>query len=151
MKSYNNRKKWLIIGIGGFVIVVLLVSLVVLIFSKDKLPDNAVIIDEGLIEGEKNNQETLKKLNSLFEKQPALKKLPLTVEYYSDDYSKYTKYILSYELDDSEKGFSIIMKDYTGDGTEAGFRKLKEMGIDLTGVKIIYQDFTDSGLNYRAE
>lgn len=151
MKKHNERKKWLIIGVGGFVIVVLFISLMFLIFTKDKLPENAVIIDEGLVEGEKYNQETLDKLNALFEKEPVLKKLPLKVEYYSDNYSKYTKYILSYELDNSEKGFFIIMKDYTGDGAEAGFEKLKEMGMDLTNVKIAYVDLTDSGLNFRAE
>ena len=151
MKKYNDRKKWLIIGIGGFVILVLFISLMVLIFSKDKLPDNAVIVSEELIEGEKNNQETLDKLNALYEKEPVLKKLPLTVEYYSDNYTKYTKYILSYQLDNSKRGFFIIMKDYTGEGAGAGFEKLREMGMDLTDVKIAYVDLTDSGLNYRAE
>lgn len=151
MKKHNDRKKWVIIGTGGFVILVLLISLMVLIFSKDKLPDNAVIVSEELIEGEKNNQETLKKLNALFEKEPVLKNLPITVEYYSDNYTKYTKYILSYQLDDSEKGFLVIMKDYTGEGSEVGIKKLREMGMDLAGIKMIYKDFTDSGLNHRAE
>lgn len=106
---------------------------------------------DALIVGEIQSQESQRMINALFEKDPALKELPLTVEYYSNDYSKYTKYILSYELDNSERGFVIIMKDYTGEGTDAAFNKLREMGMDLTDLKISYEDMTGSALNFRAE
>ena len=106
---------------------------------------------DALILGEIQSQETLKRINELMEKEPALAQLPLTVEYFSEDYSKYTKYILSYELDNSERGFVIIMKDYTGEGTDAAFTKLKEIGMDLTDVKVSYEDLTGDRLNFRAE
>ena len=151
MASYKDRRRWLLIGVGVFLIVVLFVSLMFLIFSEKKLPDNAVIVSDELIEGEIRNKEMLEKINALMEKEPVLKDLPVTVEYYSEDYSKYTKYILSYVYDDSERGFYIIMKDYTGEGAPVGIAKLKDMGMDMSGVKIVYEDLTDEGLNFRAE
>ena len=106
---------------------------------------------DALIMGEIKSAEKLKALDAFLEKEPVLKQLPLTVEYFSDDYSKYVKYVISYELDNSERGFYLIMKDYTGEKSEAAFSKLREMGLDLTGLKLEYQDFTQDRLNYRPE
>ena len=132
-------------------IVVLLASLLFLIFSEKKLPDNAVVVENEILKGEELNAETVKKLAELFSKNPGLEKLPLTVEYYADDFSDYTKYVLNYELDDSERGFVILMKDYTGEGEEAGFDKLKELGMDIDGLEIIYENLAEDTLNFRAE
>ena len=106
---------------------------------------------DALIMGEIKSAERLDELNKFLEKEPVLKNLPLTVEYYADNYSKYVKYIISYELDNSERGFYLIMKDYTGEGSETAFLKLKEMGLDLTGLKLEYQDLAQERLNFRAE
>ena len=95
---------------------------------------------DAIVMGEIKNRETLKKMDELFEKEPVLAKLPLTVEYYTNDYSKYTKYILSYVLDDSERGFYLIMKDYTNEGKDAGINRLTEMGMNFEGIEIKYEN-----------
>ena len=106
---------------------------------------------DDLIVGEVKNQEAQKRLDDLMEKEPVLEDLPLTVEFYSDDFSKYTKYILSYGIDNSKRGFYLIMKDYTGEGMGAGITKLTEMGMNPVGVEMRYEDLTTDALNYRAE
>lgn len=151
MATYVDRRKWLIYGFGIFVIVVLFVTLLFLAFSEKKLPDNAVVVDEDVINGEIQNEEMVKKINALVEKEPVLKDLPMTVEYFSDDYSEYTKYIISYGLNDSERGFYLIVKDYTGEGMVAALGKLTEMGMDTIGLELKYEDLTGDALNYRAE
>lgn len=145
MASYQDRRKWLLIGSVSVLILVLLISLLFLIFGGEKLPDNAVVIEDGLLKGETLNDEELKKLNALLTKEPVLSKLPLTVEYFSDDFSDYVKYILSYEMDDSaesERGFYLIMKDYTGEGIDVGVAKLNEMGMETEGLRLDYIDLT---------
>lgn len=149
-KSYKDRRKWLIMGSVGLLIAVLFVSLMFLIFSEKKLPENAVIVSDELIVGEIKNREMLERINGLFEKEPALKDLPITVEYFSKDYSDYTKYILTYVFDDSERGFYVIMKDYTNEGADVGINKLKEIGMDVSGLKFEYENLVDDSLNYRA-
>ena len=106
---------------------------------------------DALIVGEIKNKEILKETTKLYDKYPVLKQLPLTVEYFSDDYSKYTKYVISYEIDDSENGFHLIMKDYTGEGVGVAITKLAEMGMDVVGLGIDYEDLSQQDLNYRAE
>ena len=95
---------------------------------------------DAMVMGEIKNRETLKKVDELLKKEPVLAKLPLTVEYYANDYSKYTKYILSYVLDNSERGFYLIMKDYTNEGKDVGINKLTEMGMNLEGIEIKYEN-----------
>ena len=146
-----KRRKWLIYGFGFFVITVLLVTLLFLIFSEKKLPDNAVIIDDDTINGEIQNEEMVKKINALLEKEPVLKELPMTVEYYSNDQSEYTKYVISYALNESERGFYLIIKDYTGVGMVAALEKLTEKGMNTIGLELKYDDLTSETLNFKAE
>ena len=101
--------------------------------------------------GEIQNEAEMKKLDSLLEKEPVLKDLPVTVEYFSDDYSEYTKYTISFAMDDSERGFYLIMKDYTGAKVGALIRTLAEMGMDTVGLEVKYEDLSDEGLGVRAE
>ena len=107
--------------------------------------------EDALIVGEIQNLETLKAVNALLEKEPVLKDLPVTVEYYSDDYSEYTKFTISYVLDDSDRGFYLVMKDYTGAGIIGAMAKLKEMGMDLVGLELQYEDLTGDSLSGHAE
>ena len=106
---------------------------------------------DSLIVGEIQNEAEMKKLDSLLEKEPVLKDLPVTVEYFSDDYSEYTKYTISFAMDDSERGFYLIMKDYTGAKVGALIRTLAEMGMDTVGLEVKYEDLSDEGLGVRAE
>ena len=107
--------------------------------------------EDALIMGEIKNAEALDNVSELLKKEPVLSKLPLTVEYYSDNYSTYTKYVISYKYDDSDRGFYLIMKDYTEAGLDAAVRKLTEMGMDMTGLRIEYENYSNDSLNYRAE
>ena len=72
------------------------------------------------------------------------------MEYYSDDYSEYTKYTISYALDDSERGFHLIMKDYTGAKVGALIRTLTEMGMNTVGLEVKYEDLTSETMNAKA-
>ena len=101
---------------------------------------------DALIVGEINNAEEMKKLDALLEKEPALTRLPVTVEYFSDDYSEYTKYTISYELDDSERGFYLVMKDYTGVGMLGLIKTLTDMGMNTVGLEVKYEDLTNDKL-----
>lgn len=120
--------------------------------SSDESTTNWYEENEGdsLIVGEIQNIEEMKKLDSLLEREPVLSKLPVTVEYYSDDYSEYTKYTISYAQNDSERGFYLIMKDYTGAKVGALVKKLQEMGMDTVGLEVKYEDLSDDGLGARA-
>ena len=106
---------------------------------------------DALIMGEIKSWERLKEIDALIEKEPVLGQLPLTVEYYTENHAEHVKYIISFELDDSSRGFYLIMKDYTGEGKEAALKKLSELGMDTKSLKLEYQDFTEDRLNYRAE
>lgn len=101
---------------------------------------------DALIVGEIKNAEEMKKVNALLEKEPALKDFPVTVEYFSDDYSEYTKYTISYALDDSERGFYLIMKDYTGVGMLGLIKTLTDMGMNTVGLEVKYEDLTGDKL-----
>lgn len=150
MSDKSRRQLFIWIGVGSVVIFVLVVVLIALINSDGGIPKDAFIADKELIEGEKQNEEVLKKVNALIEKEPVLSKLPLTVEYYSDDYSDYTKYVISYALNDSERGFYLIIKDYTGAGMVPALGKLTEMGMDTIGLELKYENLEDESLSPRA-
>lgn len=152
MSDKNRRLLVIWVSVGGVLIFILVVVLIAILVPKDQIPENAFRADKALIEGEEMNAETLAKWNALVEKEPVLAALPLTVEYYADDYSAYTKYILSYGLDfESERGFYLIMKDYTNAGMFAGISKLTEMGMNTVGVELRYEDLSGESLSPRAE
>lgn len=106
---------------------------------------------DALVVGEIQNAKMLEEVNALLEKEPALRNLPMTVEYYSNDYSEHTKYTLSYALDDSDRGFYLIMKDYTGAGIIAAISKMTELGMDTVGVELRYEDLSGDTLSGHAE
>lgn len=106
---------------------------------------------DALVVGEIQNEETLKALNALIEKEPVIANLPLTVEYYANNYSTYTKYVISYALNDSDRGFYLIVKDYTGAGMASALDKLAEMGMDTIGLELKYENLEDESLSPRAE
>lgn len=106
---------------------------------------------DGLIVGGIQSAEMTSRVNKLLEKEPVLSKLPLTVEYYSDDFSEYTKYTISYALDDSKRGFYLIVKDYTGAGETSAISKLTEIGMDTAGVELKYENLSGDSLGGHAE
>ncbi|MBO7657399.1 hypothetical protein J6S55_02060 [Candidatus Saccharibacteria bacterium] len=152
MSDKNRRQLFTWLGVGSVVIFILLVVLIALINSDGGIPKDAYVADEGLMVGEIQNAEVLEKVRVVLEKEPVLSKLPLTVEFYTDDYSSYTKYTISYAFDFSkDRGFYLIMKDYTGAGIGAALRKLNEMGMDTIGLELKYENLEDESLSPRAE
>lgn len=107
--------------------------------------------EDALVVGEIQNAEMMKKTAELLKKQPVLSKLPLTVEYFSDNYANYIKYIISYTLDDSKAGFHLIMKDYTGEGVGAAIKKLNELGMDTVGLEFEYENLENQTLRAKAK
>lgn len=152
MSDKNRRLLFIWVGVGSVVIFVLVVVLIVLLNPNGKIPKDAYVVDEGLIVGEIQNAETLEKVREVLKKEPVLSKMPLTVEFYADDYSSYTKYTISYAFDfGEERGFYLVVKDYTGAGMGAALKKLSEMGMDTVGIKLEYEDLSSDSLSPKAE
>lgn len=151
--SDKNRKLLVIwVSVGAVVIFVLSVILIAVLNFDSGIPKDAYVADEGLVVGEIQNAETLAKVKEVLSREPVLKELPLTVEFYADDLSSYTKYTISYVFDfREERGFYLIMKDYTGAGMGAALRKLAEMGMETVGLKLEYEDLTGDSLSPKAE
>ncbi len=80
--------------------------------------------------------------DSSVEKFPITKQLPITVEYYSENYSSYTKYFIGYVLIDDEK---IVLKitDYTGGNYDNAISKIKELGFDPNDYEIRYSNISE--------
>lgn len=75
-------------------------------------------------------------LNTRF---PITRSLPLTVEYYSNNYSDYVKYTIDYSI---ENDTSIMLKiiDYTGGNEQNARKKIGELGYDVEKFEIVYSD-----------
>ena len=150
----DKKFKLLVYGIAGGVVMILLIILGVVLNSVNEKVESGVNIvnDAGdeMIKGAAENAKIIEKVEDLMDKNPFLRELPKTVEYFSEDYSKYTKYVVSYELDESEAGYYIIIKDYSGEGEEAIFKELREWGVG-EDVMVEYRDLTGDRLNARGE
>ena len=48
------------------------------------------------------------------------------------------------------RGFYLVVKDYTGVPLETVLKKLAEMGMDVDGVRVLYEDFTDDSMSAKA-
>lgn len=152
MSDKNRRQLFIWLGVGSVVIFILLVALIALINSDGGIPKDAYVADEGLVVGEIQNAETLKKVREVLDREPVLADLPLTVEFYADNLSEYTKYTISYAFDfNEERGFYLIMEDYTGAGMGAALRKLAEMGMETVGLRLEYKDLSSDSLSPRGE
>lgn len=71
-------------------------------------------------------------------KYPIVAYLPTTIEYYSNNYSSYTKYRISYELSEDEEKITIIITDYSGGNYEKALNKIKEFGFSSEDYTIKY-------------
>ena len=70
----------------------------------------------------------------------------------TDDLSEHTKYTISYAVsDEEERGFYLIVKDYTGAGMVAALGKLAEMGMDTIGLRLEYENLEGDNLGAKAE
>jgi hypothetical protein len=80
-----------------------------------------------------------KRIEELKQKYPLMRKLPINIEYYSDNYTDYIKYSIGYELgNNSEVIIKII--DYTGGNLDAANRQITDRGFKLSDYLIEYID-----------
>lgn len=77
---------------------------------------------------------------SLNKKYSIMAKLPITLSYYSDDYSDYYDCTISYEPNDDYTDISFIITDRTGNCRDAATKKLQTEGIDTSKAAIVYND-----------
>ncbi len=64
--------------------------------------------------------------------------LPETVEYYSNNYSSYTKYRIAYLLLDDNSRIVLTITDYTGGNREKALDKIREFGFNPDDYEIQY-------------
>ena len=69
-----------------------------------------------------------------------MKKLPITVDKFNSDYSKRTKYVVSYTIDGDK--VTILIKDYTDVGLDAIRAATETKGYTFDGCEIKYQDLS---------
>ena len=83
--------------------------------------------------------------DDLSSKFPIISYLPETVEYYSDNYSSYTKYRIAYLLLDDNSRIVLTITDYTGGNQEKALEKIKELGFNPNDYEIEYKLEMDYG------
>lgn len=106
--------------------------------------------EDAVIMGEVINNETVIILEKLGAENPILKQLPYTVDYFTKDYSGRIYYTVSYRLNNSDTGFELIIKDYGGGNEENAKQWIAGQSVDINKVKVVYEDLSSDGLNYRA-
>lgn len=99
--------------------------------------------EDNLILGEIKNSETIESLQKLGKQYPILDILPYNVEYFTDNYSRKVKYSITYQIEDNENGFVIIVDDYMGGARELAYRWLESNGVDTDDVIIEYNDISE--------
>lgn len=106
---------------------------------------------DATILGDLKAAETQRKVDELKKEYPILEKLPIKIDFYTNDYSKRVKYTITYQLKDGNDGFSIVISDYTGGNYEAALEKLTARGAKLEDYEIRYEDLSGTGGWGRAE
>ena len=71
---------------------------------------------------------------------PITSQLPLTVEYYENNYSVYVKYVIKYEINDEDKSLTLNILDYTGGNRDKALAKIRELGYSPEDFTIQYKD-----------
>lgn len=82
-------------------------------------------------------------IEDLYQENPFLSQLPLDVSFYTDQYSGFVHYSLTYELtpdlnDENQQNLTIIITDYTGGNQERALTKLKSLGADPSKYNVQY-------------
>ena len=104
---------------------------------------------DALVKGEILNNATLGQVEEILESAPVLAELPRTVEYFSEGYGDYVKYVISYEYDFESleaggAGYRLVVKDYTGGNYERAMEWVRERGLSEAG--LTYEDLTGERL-----
>ncbi len=106
---------------------------------------------DATILGDLKAAETQQKVDELKEEYPILEKLPIKIDFYTNDYSKRVKYTITYQLEDGNNGFVIVISDYTGGNYESALEKLTARGAKLEDYEIRYENLSDTVVSGRAE
>ncbi|MBQ3413373.1 hypothetical protein IJH33_00760 [Candidatus Saccharibacteria bacterium] len=104
---------------------------------------------DALVKGEILNNATLGQVEEILESAPVLAELPRTVEYFSEGYGDYVKYVISYEYDftgfsDGGAGYLVLVKDYTGGNYGRAMEWLRPFGVREELVR--YEDLSTEEL-----
>ena len=83
------------------------------------------------------------KLEEFYNNNPILRELPIKIEYYSNDYSTYTRYEIESDIDEGYTSFIIKISDYTGGNYENALSKIRNAGFDPEDYTIEYHDYTE--------
>ncbi|MBR6532312.1 hypothetical protein IKT64_00870 [Candidatus Saccharibacteria bacterium] len=90
--------------------------------------------------------QSQERTNALYDKNPILNKLPITVEYYSKNYTSHTKYEITAKINDDYSAFTIEISDYTGGNQDNALDKIREAGFNPDNYTINYHDYSkDTG------
>ena len=153
------EKHWLwLVGGAVVVVMVLLGVLITLIAQQAAVPETMQATEkyyysdeagEELVKGETAARERLTAVEGILERNAWLMDLPRTVEYYTEGYAEYVKYVISYEFDESEAGFHVLVEDYTGGNLEAAQGWVMEQKVadgGVSAVEVVYKDLTGEKL-----
>ena len=77
-------------------------------------------------------------LNTLFSNNPIIYKLPITVSYYEDNFSRYVNYTISYTVIDDYSNIKLIITDYTGGNYTNAIEKIQILGYNPSDYQIEY-------------
>lgn len=88
-------------------------------------------------------------VEDLYDTHPLLAYLPLDVAFYTDSYSGYTHYTVTYEIepdleDENKEDIVIVITDYTGGNYDRAVAKLKTYENNLDSYIIHYIDESDN-------
>lgn len=79
-------------------------------------------------------------LNNLINQNPIINKLPIKISEYTDNYSKFTYYKISYKANEDYSKITLIINDYSGGNKEKALQKLTEYGVRPDQYEIQYHD-----------
>lgn len=87
-----------------------------------------------------NCKDSQSKYNKILEKNPIINSLPIDVEYYSNNYNSYTKYLITYS--ENSDNIVINIEDYTGNNYEKALQSIKDRGYNPEDYHINYMDLS---------
>ncbi len=95
---------------------------------------------DGLILGEIQSNIAAQAVQALKEKNPILNELPLEIDYYTPNLAGRVHYTISYQLNDENNGFSVLVIDYSGGNYDNAILRLENLGFDMSRYEIEYID-----------
>ena len=95
---------------------------------------------DNMIRGSINAYKTEKKVTELYNSTPIISILPITVDYYTSNYSEHIKYTISYQIADDNSKITLLVTDYTGGNYNRATNNLSDRGYNIKDYEINYID-----------